>query len=66
MEHRVLRAVFVGLVVMAAVALLAAVGATDEIHQIFIPGRKAGLDDFAASVLGAGLGPGFSVHAALA
>ena len=104
MRHRVLRAIIVGLVVMAATALFAlarqpavsgmfatpwdklahliyfggmagalrlalpscgalwlfalfaAVGAADEIHQIFIPGRQAGLDDFAADVLGAALG----------
>jgi VanZ family protein len=29
-----------------------AVGAADEIHQIFVPGRHAGLDDLAADFVG--------------
>ena len=32
------------------------VGAADEIHQHFLPGRVAGLDDWLADAVGAGLG----------
>lgn len=44
-----------------AVLLLAfggalAVGAVDEWHQLFLPGRSAGLDDLAADATGAALG----------
>ncbi|MEY4753358.1 MAG: hypothetical protein RJA44_1033 [Pseudomonadota bacterium] len=28
------------------------IGAADEIHQIFVPGRSAGLDDWSADLLG--------------
>ena len=33
-----------------------AVGVADEWHQVFLPGRSAGLDDLAANALGAALG----------
>ena len=33
-----------------------AVGALDEWHQVFLPGRSAGLDDLAADAVGAALG----------
>jgi len=36
--------------------LIVVIGATDEIHQIYIPGRSAGIDDFIADILGAGVG----------
>jgi hypothetical protein len=35
------------------IALVSAVGAADEFHQIFLPGRSAGLDDLAADVFAA-------------
>jgi hypothetical protein len=35
------------------IALVTAVGAADEFHQIFLPGRSAGLDDLAADFLAA-------------
>ena len=43
---------------MLVVALSGAVllGMLDEWHQVFLPGRNAGLDDLAADVLGALLG----------
>jgi VanZ family protein len=34
-------------------AIVSCVGAADEIHQIFLPGRTAGVDDFATDVLAA-------------
>ncbi|MEY8878491.1 MAG: VanZ family protein [Leptothrix sp. (in: b-proteobacteria)] len=36
-----------------AVALTTVGGALDEIHQLFVPGRSAGLDDLSADFLGA-------------
>jgi len=33
-----------------------AIGALDELHQATLPGRQAGLDDFAADALGAAIG----------
>jgi VanZ family protein len=33
------------------IGIASAVGAVDEIHQIFLPGRSAGFDDFATDVL---------------
>ena len=33
-----------------------AVGVADEWHQVFLPGRSAGLDDLAANAVGAALG----------
>ncbi|SRR5581483_1032951 len=36
-----------------AVAIVAAVGAADEIHQIYVPGRDASVFDWTADLLGA-------------
>ena len=36
-----------------AVAIVAAVGAADEIHQIYVPGRDASVFDWLADLLGA-------------
>lgn len=48
---------FVSLPVAFEVFVLAMlVGAADEIHQAFLPGRVAGWDDWLADVVGAGLG----------
>lgn len=35
------------------IALVSLVGAADEIHQIFLPGRSAGLDDWTADIFAA-------------
>jgi len=35
------------------IVLVSAVGAADEFHQIFLPGRSAGLDDLAADIFAA-------------
>ena len=35
------------------VLIVACIGAADEIHQMFLPGRSAGLDDFAFDFAGA-------------
>lgn len=32
--------------------MIIAIGGTDEIHQIFVPGRHPGLDDLAADAIG--------------
>ncbi len=37
-------------------ALLALYGATDEVHQSFVPGRDASIGDWLADLLGSGLG----------
>ncbi len=47
---------FVGLSVALVIVLALLVGAADEIHQAFLPGRVAGWDDWLADVAGAGLG----------
>ncbi|HUO43547.1 MAG TPA: VanZ family protein [Burkholderiales bacterium] len=39
-----------GVFIVLAVSLI---GAADEIHQIFLPGRSAGLDDLAADIIAA-------------
>lgn len=39
-----------------AIALAAAYGATDEVHQAFVPGRDADLFDWIADVVGAVVG----------
>ena len=38
---------------LLVIAIVGAVGAADEFHQIFLPGRSAGLDDLAADVFAA-------------
>ena len=42
--------------VLYAVLFVLAVGAVDEIHQHWIPGRSADLSDWAADTLGGGIG----------
>lgn len=41
---------------LLAVGAAVAVGALDEWHQVYLPGRGAGLDDLAADAVGAALG----------
>jgi VanZ family protein len=43
---------------MLAIAFFGAVavGALDEWHQVYLPGRSAGLDDLAADAFGSGVG----------
>ena len=41
-----------------AAAFAAVYGATDELHQMFVPNRYAGLDDWIADALGAAAGVG--------
>lgn len=43
-------------VVLAAVAVGAAYGATDELHQLFVPTRRCELLDWASDLLGAATG----------
>ena len=38
---------------LRVIAIVSTVGAADEFHQIFLPGRSAGLDDLAADILAA-------------
>lgn len=38
---------------LLAIAIVSAIGAADEFHQRFLPGRSAGLDDLAADILAA-------------
>lgn len=47
---------FISLPIALVIVLALLVGAADEIHQSFLPGRVAGLDDWLADVVGAGLG----------
>jgi VanZ family protein len=42
--------------VLYAVLFVLAVGAVDEIHQLWIPGRSADLLDWVADLLGGGIG----------
>jgi VanZ family protein len=42
-----------GRIAIIAILLATFYGMTDEIHQIFVPGRTAALDDLAADALGA-------------
>jgi len=50
-----------GAVVLAATLLVAAFGATDELHQAFVPGRSCDVHDWLADVGGALLGAALSV-----
>lgn len=45
---------FMSLPIVLVIALALLVGAVDEIHQSFLPGRVAGLDDWLADVVGSG------------
>lgn len=47
---------FVSLPVALVIVLALLVGAADEMHQSFLPGRVAGWDDWFADMAGAGLG----------
>lgn len=42
--------------VLAATALTAAYGASDELHQMFVPGRFADVNDLIADAVGGGVG----------
>ena len=50
-----------GRAVLEALLFTAAVGAVDEVHQYWIPGRSAELLDWSVDVLGGGFGAWFSV-----
>jgi VanZ family protein len=43
---------------LAAWAIASAYGATDELHQLFVPGRQADVFDFASDALGAAAAAG--------
>ncbi len=43
---------FVRLPLLAVWIIVVALGAADELHQLFIEGRQAGLDDLVADALG--------------
>jgi VanZ family protein len=43
-------------VLIAAGLVLSAIGALDEVHQMFLPGRDAEVGDWMADTLGAGAG----------
>ena len=47
-----------GRVALGAIGLATFYGMTDEVHQIFVPGRTAALDDLAADLLGAAAAAG--------
>jgi VanZ family protein len=51
--------------VLLAVALASVYGATDEIHQSFVPGRNADVLDWVADTLGATLGAAATATLAL-
>jgi len=46
---------WVSLPVALVIMLALLVGAADEIHQLFLPGRQAGWDDWLADAVGTGL-----------
>ena len=48
---------------VAALLALSAVGALDEVHQLWIPGRDAEVGDWLADTLGAGTGLAFGTLA---
>lgn len=43
---------FPGRALPFVVLIVASIGAADEIHQIFLPGRQAGVDDWLADLAG--------------
>ncbi len=43
---------------LVAVSLAAFYGVTDEVHQMFVPGRTASIDDLIADTIGACIGAG--------
>ena len=47
---------YVSLPITLVIALAMLIGAADEIHQSFLPGRVAGWDDWLADVVGASMG----------
>ena len=47
---------YVSLPIVSVIVLAMLVGAADEIHQSFLPGRVAGWDDWLADVVGAAMG----------
>ena len=47
---------YLSLSVVFGICLVLVVGVTDEVHQIFLPGRMAGWDDWLADLVGTGLG----------
>jgi VanZ family protein len=47
-----------GRVAVLAILVATLYGVTDEIHQMFVPGRTAALDDLAADALGAAAAAG--------
>lgn len=47
---------FVSLPIALVIVLALLVGAADEVHQSFLPGRVAGWGDWLADVVGVGLG----------
>ena len=47
---------YLSLPVVFGITLVLLVGVADEVHQIFLPGRMAGWDDWLADLVGAGLG----------
>ena len=51
---------------LGAVALASLYGATDELHQAFVPGRTADVIDWVADTLGAALGAFAATAATLA
>ena len=57
--------IFEGRIKAVVISLLVAsiLGCLDEVHQMFVPGRFAGLDDVAADALGALVGAGMGVLA---